>query len=248
MVARLSGPLVLAGLLAIAASLWMRHTLPEPHQTLPALQAEPLQVAESRQPFTANAGGVTYTVRPLYQYRIQGLVVSRHDAGVWWDVLHRKDWNDHLNVVDLCLIWGANLRNDAYRAIRFWSEVYTCNAGTDSAQTWARFDENALSNNHLLASDPRLVRVLRSVRPGDQVALRGYLAEYAHDHGRPFRRGTSTVRTDRGNGACETIWVTQAEVLRTANRGWRALLPAGVGAIVLGVLLWWFAPLQRPAD
>ena len=53
MVARLSGPLVLAGLLAIAASLWMRHTLPEPHQTLPALQAEPLQVAESRQPFTA---------------------------------------------------------------------------------------------------------------------------------------------------------------------------------------------------
>jgi len=248
MLARLPGPLLLAGLVAIAASLWMRHTLPEPHETLPALQTEPLQVAQQLAPFTVATGGVTYTVRPLFRYEIRGLVVSRHDAGVWWDVLHRKDWNDHLNVVDLCLIWGANLRNDAYRAIRFWSEVYTCNAGTDSAQTWARFDENALSNNHLLASDPRIVRELRRMRPGDQVLIRGYLAEYAHDHGRPFRRGTSTVRTDRGNGACETLWVTEATRLREANRGWRALLPAGTGLSVLAVLLWWFAPLPRPSD
>jgi hypothetical protein len=246
MLARLPGLLLLAGLVAIAASLWMRHTLPEPHQTLPALQVEPLQVAATQSPFLVSAGGVSYTVRPLYRYAIQGLVVSRHDTGVWWDLLHRKDWNDHLNVVDLCLIWGANLRNDAYRAIRFWNEVFTCNAGTDSAQTWARFDENALSNNHLLASDPRLVRLLRRVRPGDQVSIRGYLAEYAHDQGRPFRRGTSTVRTDRGNGACETIWVTEATLLREANRGWRALLPAGIGLIVLAVLLWWFLPMSRP--
>lgn len=245
MLSRLPGPLMLAGLIAIAASLWMRHALPDPHQTLPTLQAEPLQVPDRRAPFTVAAGGVTYTVQPLYRYEIQGLVVSRHDAGVWWDVLHRKDWNDHLNVVDLCLIWGPNLRNDAYRAIRFWSEVYTCNAGTDSAQTWARFDENALSNNHLLASDPRVVRLLRRIRPGDQVLIRGHLAEYAHDHGRTFRRGTSTVRTDRGNGACETLWVREAMLLREANRGWRALLPAGVGLIVLAVLLWWFAPMPR---
>jgi hypothetical protein len=245
MLARLPGLLFAIGLVAIAASLWMRHTLPAPHETLPALQAEPLQEAEGRAPFTASAGGVTYTVRPLYRYEIRGLVVSRHDAGVWWDILHRKDWNDHLNVVDLCLIWGANLRNDAYRAIRFWSEVFTCNAGTDSAATWARFDENALSNNHLLASDRSLVQLLRRVRPGDQVAIRGYLAEYAHDHGRAFRRGTSTVRTDRGNGACETIWVTEAQLLREANRGWRALLPAGMGAMVLAVLLWWFLPMPR---
>jgi hypothetical protein len=248
MLHRLAGPLLLAGLLAIAASLWMRHALPEPHETLPALQREPLQVAEQLAPFTVGAGGVTYTVRPLYRYEIHGLVVSRHDTAVWWDVLHRKDWNDHLNVVDLCLIWGPNLRNDAYRAIRFWSEVFTCNAGTDSSETWARFDENALSNNHLLASDGGIVRLLRRVRPGDQIVVRGYLAEYAHDHGRAFRRGTSTVRTDRGNGACETIWVTEATLLREANRGWRALLPAGVGAIVLAVLLGWFAPLPRPSD
>ena len=33
-------------------------------------------------------------------------------------MLHRKDWNDHLNVADLCVIWGPNLRNDAYRAMQ----------------------------------------------------------------------------------------------------------------------------------
>ena len=110
------------------------------------------------------------------------------------------------------------------------------------------FDPNALSNNHLLASDPRLVRLLRSVRPGDQVRVEGYLAEYSHQHGRSFRRGTSTVRTDRGDGACETIWVTEAQVLRTANRGWRLLMPIGLGAIALSVLLWWFVPLPRLSD
>ena len=104
------------------------------------------------------------------------------------------------------------------------------------------------NRNWLLASDPRLVRLLRRVRPGDQVSIRGYLAEYAHDHGRAFRRGTSTVRTDRGNGACETLWVTEATLLREANRGWRALLPAGIGLIVLAVLLWWFLPVQRLDD
>jgi hypothetical protein len=245
---RLPGLLMLAGLLAVGGSLHMRDRLPGPAGLLSEIQAEPIQEAEQRQPFRHRVGEVEYTVKPLFRYQLSGLVVSRHDAGAWWDIVHRKDWRDHLNVVDLCVIWGRNARTGAYQGLRFWSEVFTCNAATDSGEAWERFDPNALSNNHLLASDPRLVRLLRSVRPGDQVRVEGYLAEYSHQHGRSFRRGTSTVRTDRGDGACETIWVTEAQVLRAANRGWRLLMPIGLGTIALSVLLWWFVPLPRLSD
>ncbi len=247
MLHRLPGLVLAASLFAMAASLAMRDRLPDRRQLLPHLLSEPLQSEVRKPAFEATAGKVRYTVQPLHEYEIHGLVVSRHDTSAWWDVLHRKDWNDHLNVADLCVIWGPNLRNDAYRAMRFWSEVFTCNAGTDSNDTWRQFDPDALSNNHLLASQPHLVRTLRDVRPGDQISIRGYLAEYAHDQGREFRRGTSTVRTDRGNGACETIWVTEARVLRTANRGWRLLMPLSLGGVALAVLLWWRLP-ARPFE
>lgn len=248
MLRQLPGAVLAASLFAMALSLWQRDRLPDRSRVLAPLLDEPVQTRVDARPFDVRAGDVTYTVQPLYRYEIRGLVVSRHDTSAWWDVLHRKDWNDHLNVADLCVIWGRNLRDDAYRALRYWSEVFTCNVGTDSDETWRRFDPDALSNNHLLASDPRLAKLLRGVRPGDQVAVGGFLAEYSHNAGREFRRGTSVVRTDRGNGACETVWVTDAQVLRAANRGWRLMLPLSLAGIALSVLLWWLAPAGPPRD
>jgi len=52
---------------------------------------------------------------------------------------------------------------------------------------------------------------------GDQIYFKGYLAEYAHSN-RTFTRGTSTSRTDTGNGACETVYVEDYQILRQANR------------------------------
>lgn len=86
------------------------------------------------------------------------------------------------------------------------------------------------------------MRRLRAIRPGDQVVVRGVLAEYAHDAGRAFRRGTSTRRDDRGDGACETIWVTEVEVLRRANGFWRGLLPLAWIGVLLSVIAWFVLP------
>jgi hypothetical protein len=38
-----------------------------------------------------------------------------------------------------------------------------------------------------------------------------------------FFRGTSTVRTDTGNGACETIYVSEFQILKKANTRVRAV-------------------------
>jgi hypothetical protein len=188
-------------------------------------------------------GGIDYRVQPLYKYDIYGLVVSKHDANTWWDYLH-KEWNDKLNVIDLCVVWGENVRDGAYRGISFSSGQFTCNYETSSSEAWAAFDTSAISNNHLLAADPLLARTMRDTRIGDQIHVRGYLAEYSHNHGFPFKRGTSTVRTDSGNGACETVYVEDFEVLSRGGGFWPKAQWLGVGLMVLGLLAWFFLPMR----
>ncbi len=187
--------LLLATLLLLAVALWKSDALPPPTELSPALLDEPLQEPVRKPAFATTSQGVTYTVQPLYTYELVGLVVSKHDAKTWWDHLHRE-WNDNLNVVDLCVVWGNNARNGSYADIHFSSGQFTCNFSTRSDAAYAAFDQTAISNNHLLTDQPAVAKKLRSVRVGDQIRFRGHLAEYAHQHGMDFKRGTSTVRTD----------------------------------------------------
>jgi hypothetical protein len=101
---------------------------------------------------------------------------------------------------------------------------------------------NKISNNHVLTDDPRLAKKLKNIRIGDQIYLSGHLANYKHSTGGGFSRGTSTVRTDTGNGACETIFVDQVSIVRSAPSAWRY----SVWAAALGMLLVLVIGLMMP--
>ena len=77
---------------------------------------------------------------------------------------------------------------------------------------------------------------------GDQVHFRGYLAEYSHGGG--FKRGTSIVRTDTGNGACETVFVEDVEILKPGGGPWRKLVWVAVCLFVIGIAGWWMLPAR----
>jgi hypothetical protein len=235
--------IIFGGLLLLLPALWLKNVLPEPQTLQTELLDEPGQVAVSRPPIRVTAGGIDYSVQPLYKYDLYGMVVSKHDANTWWDYLH-KAWNDKLNVIDLCVVWGENVRTGAYRGISFSSGQFTCNYETSSNEAWAAFDTSAISNNHLLSADPGLARTMRGVRLGDPIHFSGYLAEYSHNHGFPFKRGTSTVRTDSGNGACETVYVENFEVLRRGGGPWPNVQWIGAGLMALGLLAWFFLPMR----
>ncbi len=237
--------LLTAGFGLLVAALWLRHELPPRDQLVDSLQQEPEQVQVREAPFETTVGGVTYTIKPLYRYELHGLMVSMHDTSTWWDYLHRE-WNDHLNVVDFCVIWGNNARNGAYRDIEFSSGQFTCNLQTSSAAAFAAFDPTGISNNHLLTDDPLVAKKLRSVRIGDQVRFRGYLAEYSHNHdGQGFNRGTSTVRNDTGNGACETVFVQDFEIIRRGGGPWRTMVWVAWAMIAIGIIGWFRLPLSQ---
>lgn len=234
--------LAAASLALLLASCWKAESLPTPTGLRADLLDEPGQVPVRQQPFQTRVGEVEYTVQPLYRYELTGLVVSRHDSHAWWDYAH-KEWKDELNAVDLCVVWGDNVASGAYLPLSYSSDQWTCHVETGSSAAWQAFDPNALSNNHLLTDQAALAKRLRGVRIGDQIRLRGYLAEYSHQVGQGFRRCTSTTRNDTGNGACETIFVEEFNLLEPGGKPWRALRWPAAIALVVFVLLWLRQPV-----
>ncbi|MEO8346446.1 MAG: hypothetical protein ABI607_12200 [Betaproteobacteria bacterium] len=220
-----------------------RDALPPPARLDEAVFAEPTQELSDLAPFQTTVGGIEYTVQPLYQYDLTGLVVSKHNADTWWDQIHAA-WGDKLNVTDLCVIWGNNARTARYRELDYSSGQFVCYVQTASSEVWATFDMYSLSNNHMLTDDSGIANVLRAVRVGDQIHFRGYLAEYSHHHEFAFHRGTSITRNDTGNGACETVFTTDARIIRHANRGWRFAFWASAALFVAGIAAWFRLPFR----
>lgn len=77
---------------------------------------------------------------------------------------------------------------------------------------------------------------------GDQIVLRGYLADYTNPKG--YLRKTSITRTDTGNGACETIWVEQASIIDTMISPWRIMLWISLVVFVFLLGLYIRQPIQ----
>jgi hypothetical protein len=234
--------LAAASLALLLTSCWKAESLPPPTLLRPVLLDEPLQLAVHQPAFQTRIGEVEYTVQPLYRYELTGLVVSRHDSQTWWDYAH-AEWKDELNAVDLCVVWGDNVASGAYLPLSYSSDQWTCHVETGSSEAWQAFDPTALSNNHLLTDQPALARRLREARIGDQIRLRGYLAEYSHRVGAGFHRGSSITRNDTGNGACETIYVEEFDILQSGGQPWRALRwPAAIACLIF-LLLWLRQPV-----
>jgi hypothetical protein len=182
----------------------------------------PQQYETDLHPFVVEANGETYTITPRNTYRLEGVVVSYHDADALSDIWHHEKWKDYLNIRDLCVIWGENIESEVYRKMSFENDSWTCWAYWPDAETGSRFSMNQLSNNHLLTEDPELISRLISAEPGDHIRLYGLLAKY-ENRANGFQRDTSTTRTDTGNGACETIYLKEFEILQKANIQKRAL-------------------------
>lgn len=224
--------LFFASLVGLVLGWWHRDALPEPDFYDSRIEQAPRQVETRTAEFTVEAGDQRYRIRPLFGYELDGMVVSMSHAHSFTDIYH-PEWEDYLNVKDICVIWGDNVRSAVYQDMDFNNTTWTCWAHWPNGDVRRRFSDDALSNNHLLADRPEIQHAILRARPGDQVRFRGYLAEYRNP-GNGFFRGTSVSRTDRGNGACETVYVDRFDIVREANAGWRRVF----------ALTLWLAPLS----
>jgi hypothetical protein len=222
--------LVVAGLFAV--SFFLKDNLPGRTVILETLLQDPVQTdTDLPGPFDVTRKGVIYTVSPFFNYELWGMIVSYHHANSFVDISH-KMWNDHVNAKDLCVVWGKNVETAVYRRMKFKNRDFTCFYSYPDEATGKIFTENCLSNNHILPADSLVARAVMSARRGDQIHLKGWLVSYGQK-GSPYKRLTSTTRADRGNGACETIFVTDFEILRRANAEWRFLHSASLILMII---------------
>ena len=72
------------------------------------------------------------------------------------------------------------------------------------------------TNNHLIPSDNKTRKLVDYIKEGEFVNIEGYLVniKVIGKNGSYFVWDTSTNRSDSGNGACETIYVTNVVWLK----------------------------------
>ncbi len=221
-------------MLLVFVFLWAsfkRGELPKPSQILPALLEMPEQTPIKRKQFSFPYFDKVYVIQPIADYQIQGVVVSHNNPAGFGDIYHDET---SVDIRDLCMVYGNNLRSENYRKVSYWSESWTCNWRAKDQDVFNSFRMDGLSNNHLLSSDAAVRKTILKTHIGDQVRLRGMLVNYWEEGQPQFVRQTSTVRSDTGNGACEVVFVTGVEILKSSTPIWNLLYErSGILLLVL---------------
>ncbi len=231
---------MLASFILLLVSFWNRNAFPENMPLVNEIKTEPQQKRVQLKPISINFNDIDYTVKPMYEYDLYGLVVSyRHHDG---DSQLHKLWNDHLNMMDLCVLWSDTAFSSHLNELEFWNGQFTCNVKTVSNVAWASFKMNQISNNHLLSADPRIRERVKDVRIGDQIHLKGWLSSYSSVGG--SKRSTSTTREDTGNGACETIYLQEFNIIQSTDSGWRKLMYMALALLMITLTIYLRMPYR----
>ncbi len=241
--------IAIASVLLLVTTHFHKDKLPEPGFYQQERLVDPVQESTFRSPFWIETAGQRYRVTPLFDYTLEGVIVSYHDADAFSDIWHHDRWQDFINVRDLCVIWGDNVVGGVYQEMTFENDSWTCWAHWPDARTRSRFRTTQLSNNHLLVDNEFIESSLMSAEPGDHIRMRGQLVRYENP-ANGFQRGTSTRRDDTGNGACETLYLEAFSIVSKANAGLRTLRTVAMWCLTLSVLsflaLFFVNPIRRP--
>lgn len=232
--------LIAASFFWLLVSFWYRNALPGNIDYVTEIGNEPAQTPTRKEAFDVVYNDVEYRVEPEYEYDLTGMIVSyrHHDNN---SRMHRLA-NDHLNMLDVCVVWGDNTVGDHLRKLNFWNGIFTCNVQTRDQAAWDAFDMYQLSNNHLISDDEYVRDRVRDIRIGDQIRVRGFLANYSSAG--VGARGTSTTRMDTGDGACETVFVERFEIVQPATSYWRLSMYVSLALFLAGLAIHFRRPYR----
>ncbi len=205
---------ILLSILFYFLAMWQESSLPDTSAILKSSFRDPVQKKINKRPFSFFYRNETYDIEPVAEYELWGLVVTKNNINSWADIMHT---DASVDIKDICVIWGENVASSDYHKVKFSSGDFTCYFQYPYMTV---FDHNKISNNHLLSDDAVVRHAIRKVKIGDQIHIKGLLVNYSPRSNPDWRRISSTVRTDTGNGACEVLFVKSFEVLHSKNAIW----------------------------
>lgn len=150
--------------------------------------------------------GYDITITRKAGYTVRGIVVGREN--------YHSGWNSLISPADVALCWGKIAENGTYRRLK-WSQGnrwYFWRAGEDFGYS-NDFIAGHSSNNHLIPATPNLEKAVKGLKEGDAVELAGHLVDVAATkQTRNYGWNSSMTTEDRGDGACEIIYLTRLKV------------------------------------
>jgi len=224
-------------ILLILYSFYKKNQLPTYINPPESILKDPKQQTTSRPCFTVKIGGRTHPIIPLREYEISGLIVS-----CGFSETLSKYHNDTLNLMDVGLIWGSNMDPKLYKKIKFKTNGVRLFFKPTHRNIWKHFRFDQISNNHLICTNSLLRKKIKKLHRGELISIKGFLANYSG-------RSSSLTRTDRGDGACEVIWVDKLTILEDKTKFWHYLFWGGIyalaGFLLLVTLHFFFAPIKK---
>lgn len=143
-----------------------------------------------------------YTLVPRAEYDLRARLLSRRR--------YFMGRGTHLTALDFAVGWGP-MSDSTLLDTLDWSQ-----SGRFFHVSWPDASQAGLvmrhaANVHLIAADAQVERRLDAMRRGQLIRLRGLLVDASSPS--LGRWPTSLTRDDEGPGACELLWVRDAEVI-----------------------------------
>lgn len=197
------GLLVWVALLACAWGAWQSWKHREQDQPPGVLVGdEPLQTPTDSE--AAEFAQGRFHLRPRANYRIDARLLARER--------YRADAGAELAPLDFAVGWGPMSDSAVIEAL----DISQSNRYFHVAWRQPPIPESEIlghsANMHLIPAGASVERALDRMRPGQVVRLEGHLVNAVRDDG--WTWNSSLSRTDTGGGACELMWVNDAQVLQ----------------------------------
>lgn len=145
-----------------------------------------------------------FAITPLYEFDLKARVLGKER--------YRSDHTARISPYDLALGWGvmSDQRTLDVLSIRQGHRFYAYSWGPGAGVSGNAIATSS-ANMHMIPATEDVEDVLGEVREGDIVQLFGYLVQVITPEGGTWR--SSTTRDDRGNGACEIVYVEKIEII-----------------------------------
>jgi hypothetical protein len=144
-----------------------------------------------------------FTVTPQAFFKIHARVLSK--------ILYHLGIDAKMRPYDLTLSWGEIAKKENYSKIRISQSMRrTYFHKNNSPYDWIFVTEH-LSNFHIAFPQKNILQELHKVRKHDNIYMEGFLVDLdgGGNNDATVSGETSLSRTDQGDGACETIYITK---------------------------------------
>jgi hypothetical protein len=168
---------------------------------------DPIQASyKSDEPIIKEIKDGHFTMTPVAEYKISGMVVGKETYSFGWD--------GEISPVDLAIVWGKLAESEYDRYItysqsnRWYFYQYKPGSPIDNS-----FVISHSANNHIIPANENIHEAVKVIGKKDIVVLEGFLVNIKGTYqGQPVTWNTSLSRKDTGNGSCELFYVSKVRI------------------------------------